>query len=116
MTEYEYLDLAGTYGGLGVSALMGYFSVLSAYFIVAYVVGSFMTRAQVRAVTGLYLGMQLFLAWGTVTYFWGARGFRELSGEYQPPVAPHLIALPLLVIGVIAGLKFMRDVRHPKTE
>jgi hypothetical protein len=38
------------------------------------------------------------------------------SGIIVSFVKPHQIALFLLIFGVIAGLKFMWDVRHPKTE
>jgi hypothetical protein len=117
MTEYELLDAAGTYFGLGSSTLMGYFSVLTAYFISAYVVGSNLSRQQVIAITGLYLTMQIFMTWGAVGYFAGARALvdlSELAGQ-RPPIKPHIFILPLLVLGIFSGLKFMWDVRHPKT-
>jgi len=116
MTPYEYVDLAASYQDLAVSTLMGYFSVLTAYFIAAYAIGTAMTRDQVLAVTGLFLIMQLFMTWGTYSFFRTGREFRELAGEYVPTVDPGWIAVPLLTIGVLSGLKFMWDIRHPKTE
>jgi len=118
MTEYELLDAAGTYFERGGSSLMGYFQVLTAYFIAAYAVGANMTRLQVIAITGLYLTMQIFMTWGAVGYFWGARALLDLTemtaGYPRPPVLPHHFLLPLLVLGILSGLKFMWDVRHPK--
>jgi hypothetical protein len=64
MTEYELIDAAGTYFGMGGSTLMAYFSVLTAYFIAAYAVGRRLSRQQVVAITGLYLTMQIFMTWG----------------------------------------------------
>jgi hypothetical protein len=95
---------------------MGYFSVFTAYLVTAYVVGSDMTRYQVVAVTGLFLVMQLFLTWGVWVFFNTAREYRSLAGEYTVPIPPGNVALFLLSIGVIAGLKFMWDVKHPKAE
>lgn len=116
MTPYEYLDVSASYAETGGSALMSYFTVLTAYFIVAYVVGTSLNRSQVFAATGLFLMMELFTTWGTATYMYASREYRILAGEWVPPVAPHYIAIPLLVIGVISGLKFMWDVRHPKPD
>jgi hypothetical protein len=116
MTPYEYLDVATSYSELANSSLMGYFSVLCAYFIAAYAVGASMTRNQVTAVTGLFLVMQLFMTWGAGSFFYAARVYRGLAGEWTPTVGPHYIAIPLLVLGVISGLKFMWDIRHTKTE
>jgi hypothetical protein len=116
MTEYELMDLSTAYADTAISALMGYFTVLSAYFIVAYIVGSDLNRSQVIAVTGLFLVMAFFMVWGTSAYFLQSYEYRVLAGAFTAPVAAHTVAIPLLIIGVFSGLKFMWDVRHPKTE
>ena len=116
MTEYEMLDLSAAFADTAISALMGYFTVLSAYFVVAYVVGSALNRSQVIAVTGLFLVMACFMTWGSVSYFSQSYEYRVLAGAYIPPVAAYKIAIPLLMIGILSGLKFMWDVRHPKKE
>lgn len=115
MTEYELIDGAGTFFGLGLTCVMGYFSVLASYLIAAYVVGSSLTRQQTITVTSLYLAMQLFMTWGAVVYLYSARLMvGQLEKGQQQFIGPHTVALPLLIIGVFAGLKFMWDVRHPK--
>jgi hypothetical protein len=116
MTVYEYVDLSASYHGIAVAALMGYFTVLSAYLVVAYSVGAALNRSQVIAITGLFLVMAAFMTLGTVLYFGAAREYRILSGEYLPPVSAAPIALFLLGLGILSGLKFMWDIRHPKTE
>ena len=117
MTEYELVDGAGTFFGLGLTCVMGYFSVLASYLIAAYVVGSSLTRQQLVTVTGLYLLMQIFMTWGAVVYFYSARLMvGQLMQGQQQPIGPHTVALPLLVIGVFAGLKFMWDMRQSETE
>jgi hypothetical protein len=116
MTPYEYLDVSSNYASIAVSLVMGYFSVLSAYFVVAYLVGGSLNRSQVIAVTGLFLVMGLFMMWGCASYMYASREYRALAGEWTPPVGPVSILVPLLLLGLISGLKFMWDVRHPKTE
>jgi hypothetical protein len=116
MTEYELMDLSAAFADTALSALMGYFTVLSAYFIVAYVAGSSLNRGQVIAVTGLFLVTASFMTWGAVSYFQQSHEYRVLAGAYTPDVAAYRVAIPLLVIGMLSGLKFMRDVRHPKKE
>ena len=118
MTEYELMDLAAAYSDSAISALMGYFTVLSAYFIVAYVAGHALSRSQVVAVSGLFLVMALFMIWGSTSYFYLSYNYRILAGGggIEHSVAAWKVVLPLLLIGLVSGLKFMWDVRHPKTE
>lgn len=118
MTEYELIDAAGTYHGLGLSALMGYFSVFSAYLIAAYLVGPKLTKPQVLTVTGLFLVMQMFMIWGSAGFFYYARGYLDMVRQAPTGAAfkPHHVAIPLLSFGVLTGLKFMWDVRHAKIE
>ena len=116
MATYEFIDISASYHGNAISALMGYFTVLTAYFVVAYSVDASLNRKQVIAVTGLYFVMAAFLMWGTVTYFAAAREYQILSGQYAPPVSPVPIAIVALGLGILSGLQFMWDIRHPKTE
>ena len=39
----------------------------------------------------------------------------KLGTVFVPFLKPHQVAIPLLLIGVLSGLKFMWDIRHPKT-
>ena len=114
MTEYELMDLSVAFAETGISALMGYFTVLSAYFIVAYAVGISLNRGQVMAINGLFLVMALFMVWGCTSYLAVSYNYRVLAGAYAFPIGAYAVALPLLLIGVVLGLKFMWDVRHPK--
>lgn len=116
MTPYEYLDVSASYASIAIGIVMGYFSVLSAYFVVAYLVGNSLHKDQMLAITGMFLVMSLFLTWGCASYMYGSREYRVLAGEWTPPVGPHSIVVPLLFIGIISGLKFMWDVRHAKNE
>ena len=121
MTEYELVDAAGTFQDLGINALMSYFSILSAYLLVGYLLGAKLSRQQTLMITGLYLVAQLFMIWGAIGFFAAARQYMEQASTIQaggiiPYVKPHLVALVFLLFGVVAGLKFMWDVRRAKTE
>ena len=116
MTEYEFMDLSVAYADTAISALMGYFTVLSTYFIVAYAVGSSLNRSQVTAVNGLFLVMALFLTWGGTSYLYVSHDYRMLAGGLDPGLAGWKVVLPLFLIGVVSGLKFMWDIRHPKPD
>ena len=116
MTAYEYADLSATYHGIALSSMMGYFTVLTAYFVAAYTAGAALNRSQVIAVNALFLVMAGLMTWGTVTYLVAARLHRVLSGEYVPPIAPAPFAAAIFGLGILMGLKFMWDIRHPKTE
>ena len=119
MTQYEIIDAMGTFQGLTQSGLMNYFTILSSYLIIAYFAGANLSRFQALTITGLYLAMQLFTTWGIVTFFVATRLLADtlsIGGWQPPPVKPVYVASPLLIIGIIAGLKFMWDVRHPKSE
>lgn len=96
---------------------MGYFSIFTAYLVVAYLVGSKLDRQQVTVINGLFVIMQLLMIWGTAGFFWQARSYMDQVREAPlGAIAPHHVALPLLSIGVIVGLKFMWDIRHPKAD
>ena len=72
MTTYEMIDISASYHGIALSAMMGYFTVVTAYFAAAYTVGASLNRSQVIAVNALFLVMSLLMTWGTVIYFMAA--------------------------------------------
>jgi hypothetical protein len=75
-----------------------------------------MTQQQTIVTTGLFIIAALFTTWGTTGYFKQARDLVD-QAEFEraiPFLKPHLVALPLLAMGIFAGLKFMWDIRHPK--
>jgi hypothetical protein len=118
LTKYELLEVAGTYHALAVSTLMGYFSILSAYLIVAYLAGGRLGRLQVMVVSGLFLTAALGMTWGTGAYFYIAQDYLLQSGRRLPitEIQPHELFTPVLLLGILCALYFMWDVRHPKTE
>jgi hypothetical protein len=122
MSEGEIVEAITAYYDLAISLVALYVTVISAYLIVAYLAGSRITSSQMMIISVLFIVMA-----GVVTY--GAYGFLRRAFEYiamQAELSPELTnyanpmlayLLPALMLGgIFAALKFMWDVRHPKTE
>jgi hypothetical protein len=97
-------------------------TLLSGYIIVAYLAGKELERSQVLIVNSLYLLLFLFVLMGIYSLSIRATEMAALSVQIseQRNLGPTLW-LPLGVVAIfafclVASLKFMWDVRHPKTE
>ena len=123
MTEYEILDLVGGESAQSATQFTLYLSVLFAYLVTAYFVGERLTRAQVFFLSGLYIFVNLAQAWGMVLTMNRVGELMERKAEISPLTEwekgyvgyGHLWAVAM-VIGLLASLYFMWNVRHPKTE
>ena len=121
MTESELIEATTAYFDLAVAALTLYVTICSGYLIVAYMVGGNLTNSQALIVSTLYC----FVA-GVTAYacrIWGQRSFdylafQESSGlsSIDIEASPNALSLmtAIMFAGVVACLKFMWDVRHPK--
>jgi len=121
MTEAELWGLIVEYNNTVLSTFALYLTLISGFLIVAYLVGEKLTKWQAAIVTlGFVLSTSLFTF---AAYGYGSRAIfliGQTSDPYRSGITmtyPALLAIVLmLVLGVIASLKFMWDVRHPKTE
>jgi hypothetical protein len=123
MTEYELSDLIATQTGNGTAILSLFVTVVSGYLIVSWLVGQRLSPPQAALINMLFVFFS-----GLCIFAWFARFMSALS--YQSELAalnPQRVSpfqtekivigtAVLLVIVMIACLKFMWDVRHPKTE
>ena len=122
MTEYELVDAIASYNSAGGTFFTMWLSTLSAYAITAYIAGRDLTSFQVLWLNTLYM----FASWTLIFALHGsfkssvfyAQQVRELN-----PGSPHTINYDLIIavtvlaiVGTFATLKFMWDIRHPKTE
>ena len=105
----ELLSNAGEAMGL-------YVTVSSGYLLVAYLVGKDLTRLQAVIITVLYAVFTAFNTIAVVSYFQTAVYFGHAYGAGLAPRWPIYGLGLLLGLGILACLKFMWDVRHPKTE
>jgi hypothetical protein len=120
MEGIELVEAAGTYYGLGVDLLTLYMSVTSGYLIVAYLIGDKLTKSQTTIVNTLYIVMSSLTTYGVTV--WITRGayfaLQPSAIEVGMPLhatylAPAMIGI-FMTGGIVACLKFMWDVRHPK--
>ena len=126
MTEYELGELLhNNYDGLWQSAQM-YFTLVSAYIVVAYLVGQKLTRVQIGIITGLYLVWVIGITQAhystsvqmiQVSDSLLAIGSDILPRAVRDQTRAGVYSFALVqVLGIIASLYFMWSVRHPKTE
>jgi small-conductance mechanosensitive channel len=122
MTEYELGELIVSYSGLVATYLTTYLTVVSGYLITAYVAGKRFSTSQVILLNCLFVVATAML---TMAVF--ASSLRWLSylekleqlvpNEIYPMSLPLAIAICFLCIaGILASIKFMWDVRHPKPD
>ncbi|MEZ5922486.1 MAG: hypothetical protein R3C60_14220 [Parvularculaceae bacterium] len=118
MSESELVQAMGMYFGLVADMLTLYLTSTSGFLITAYLVGAKLTRQQLAIVCGLYVVFAMVASYLTVGY--GLRGIyyaeqlRAVSPGtplYSTKVVPVAIAI-VLMFGIAASLKFMRDVRR----
>ena len=122
MTEYEVTDLLTNMINGGTPVLAVFITIVSGYLIVAWLVGQKLTGAQVTLINMVFIVFAPMMIFAWVARFRAALRLQEklrsinsetygvLSGELIAAVA---VTLLILVVGCV---KFMWDVRHPKTQ
>lgn len=122
MTEAELIDAAQATWGNVISIIAILISLLSGYIVLAYVAAEKMTVAQVTIVNTLYILIYTLILGSNYTLTTRATEMAELSIQKSTErvlgPTPELPILLVIVFGfcVLASLKFMWDVRHPKEQ
>ena len=122
MTEQELAEIISDYSSQGGAFFGLWITVVSGYLIAAYLAGGQLKRSQVFILNTFYVWVCSLLIIG----FYGsfntqAHYTRELKQMVpdSPQMMNNYIAIAVAiaaVLGVSATLKFMWDIRHPKTE
>jgi uncharacterized membrane protein YqjE len=122
MTEYEMADLLTSTSFAAVESFSAYVALMVAFLVATYFAGQNMTRSQVVLVSMLYSISALLMTWTTYTYMSRSIPLADALEVLNPktnygaqPFARNIVAT-LEVLGVLCAIKFMWDVRHPKTE
>ena len=126
MTEYELGEmLYNSYGSLWEGSQM-YFTLVSAYLVVSYLVGHKLTRIQNIIITSLYLVWVTGIVDAQRTESLINLGLTDELLLRNSIVMPDQVAvtadfglysyIAVQIAGVAASLYFMWTVRHPKTE
>ena len=122
MTEYELVDAIASYNEQGMSSLLAYFTVTSGYLVAAYLAGKDMTRSQVFVISTFYASVAVLVTYSTVgsysrsIFYWSdLLILRPETASYMKPWIIYT-GLAVMIGGIVACLKFMWDIRHPKAE
>ena len=120
MQDADYLALMVEFNVAAMTAMGMYITVASGYLIAAYLIGRQLSALQAAIITVLFTWFALFMAIGTIGYFSRAAYFYESLLVKPPGIAMNFwiiyVAVGFELLGIIACLKFMWDIRHPKTE
>ena len=122
MTEGELIQAAQATWANVITLTTVEITLLSGYIIMAYLAGKELDRSQVTIVNALYLLLSLFVLMGI--YSLAARATEmaalsiEISGkrELGPQIWLPIGVVVIFAFCITASMKFMWDVRHPKTE
>jgi len=96
-------------------------TLISGYLVVAFIVGVRLTRSQIIIVNAIFTLFAFALVFATYAALGRAAFLLSfVSPEYASPLSAGINFAPFLLgglstAGVFACLKFMWDVRHPKT-
>ncbi len=118
---YETLDLAQSAFGNALAAYAIFLSIVSGYLIASYMVGSELSRIQVRLLTLLFLIVVSMLIWMISSFtYWGdvwavmarPKGVERSAMSPQPWASAFIAVSNSLT--VFACLVFMWTTRHAK--
>jgi hypothetical protein len=98
------------------SAMSLYLTVVSGYLLVAYLVGKKLTFLQTTIITILFMFFCTTNTIATVSLMQSAYYFGHTYGEGRVPGWTAATIGILLSLGILAAIKFMWDVRHPRPE
>jgi len=122
MTEYEIADLlTGLVDGT-VASFQLYISLIIAFLVATYLAAKRMTRTQIVAVSALFTVAALLATWATYSYLTRAVPLADELELINPdkrygaqPLTRDVVPIVML-LGILASLKFMWDVRHHKLD
>jgi hypothetical protein len=122
MTEYEIADLlTGMVDGT-IATFQMYISLAIAYLVATYLAANRMTRSQIVSISTLFSVAALLATWATYSYMARAVPLADELELINPdkrygaqPLARDSLAI-LMIVGIIASVKFVWDVRHHKLD
>ena len=120
MTEYELEDLLTSTSLAAVESFGMYVSITIAFLIASYLAGGKLSNPQAAVVSILFIVASGVSAWATMGYCSRsipiANALEVLHPDRVYGMQPFVLItlLVLQTLGIVASLKFMWDVRHPK--
>ncbi len=116
MESIPTIEEVTAYWEIGIMATTVYLSVISGYLIVAYNIGSKLAQSQLIIISSLFGAFALIFSFGSYSFFNNAITLSGLRYGEILPIAQFLpaIAGSIELAGIVAALKFMKDVRRAK--
>ncbi len=125
MSPAEWIEMSQQAASNAAAIYAIFLTIMSAYIVASYVVGRDLNRGQTTLINSFYLFSALvsivFLLMAARNYV-TAFNLAAVELEELRPISDTVRLSLLLVMGVgnsafmMAGLKFMWDIRHPKPE
>jgi heme/copper-type cytochrome/quinol oxidase subunit 2 len=118
MTEYELIDVLNSTLGLLISTIVAYVSFVSAYLLVAYVVGRNLSKQQTTIVSTLFMfgaGLTIIALWGLSTRVGFTVQALYAENPDYPVYFPKKYREALVIcclLGLVASLQFMWKIRQ----
>ncbi len=120
MTEFELRELLATNSFAAVEVFVFWTTAITGYLVTAYLAGRQLTTIQATTISVLFVFVSLMAIWASFAYM--ARAIEVADslellhpGKFfgaQPVTQKGMLVIKTL--GIIACVKFMWDVRHPK--
>ena len=102
--------------GQAQEAINIYLVGVSGYLLVAYFIGKDLSPLQAMIITVLFFTFSAGTTIAMYQYFESAVHFGHTYGEGRAPTMAGAYIALIFSLGILASLKFMWDVRHPKTD
>ena len=121
MSEAEILENYWASQEVGLAALALSVTVFSGYLLACYLVGAKLTKSQAGFISTAFTVTSMVFLWGVTVYFSEGYSAGQLLKESHPSIVmlnanPAWIFVSTGLAAIIGALKFMWDIRHPKTE
>jgi hypothetical protein len=122
MVEAELLEISNMAWGNSIALVGLVITLISGYLIAAYMIGAKITSSQSVIINFLYIGFASFLIISFFAFSLGATELDTIAFEMSTqrsnePRAEFAYAVGIFMsLCVLASLKFMFDIRHPRSE
>jgi hypothetical protein len=121
MSEAEILENYWASQEAGLAALTLSVTVFSGYILACYLIGAKLTKSQAGFISTAFTVISIVFLWAVAVYFSEGHSAAQLLKESHPSIVmlnanPTGVFVFTGIAAIIGALKFMWDIRHPKTE
>ncbi|MDH4041461.1 MAG: hypothetical protein OEV88_12460 [Gammaproteobacteria bacterium] len=125
MTTADWFDYSSQAMANYIAFLVVYLTLVSSYLVIAFMVGKSLLRRQVALINTFFIAFSLFnlfaqamsLRNALMAYSNAASGLEDMLSMTTNQILVLILTTAFFEIGIIlACIKFMWDIRHPKSE